>query len=57
MVNPHYSLIIHDLAFRLSNGIDTYISTKNIRNIKLDEKNVLTWAGVETLVFGQELKN
>jgi hypothetical protein len=57
MVNPHYSLIIHDLAFRLSNGIDAYISTKKIRNIKLDEKNVLTWAGVETLVFGQELKN
>jgi len=52
MVNPHCSLVIHDLAFRLSNGIDTYISTKNIRNIKLDEKNVLTWSGVEILVFG-----
>jgi hypothetical protein len=57
MVNPHYSLTIRDLASRLSNGNGTYLSTKNTRNIKLDEKYFLTGTGVETLMFGQELKN
>jgi len=54
MVNPHHSLIIRDFASRPLNGIGTYKSMKNTRNIwKLDEKCVLTRGGVETLVFRQ----
>jgi hypothetical protein len=53
----HYSLIIRDLAFRLSNGIGTYKSMKNTRNIrKLDEKYVLTREIVEASMFRHELK-
>jgi hypothetical protein len=52
MVNPHHSLIICDLAFRLFNGIGTYKSMRNTRNIqKLDEKCVLMGGGFETLMF------
>ncbi len=56
-INGQSTLVIDHLhASNLSNGIGTQKFKKNTRNIKLDEKQVFMGEGVETSLFGQELK-